>query len=106
MSQFTDYLKILSLPKDFTSDQLKDNYRKLVKKYHPDVATGNSKKFQLIEKAYQNLSDPQKRKVFFQNKRIHELQQRPLEDLYVDRNGDTADIRHGIWGGFQQISIK
>jgi len=31
MSQFTDYLKILSLPKDFTSDQLKDNYRKLVK---------------------------------------------------------------------------
>jgi len=45
-------------------------------------------------------------KFSLQNKRIHELQQRPLEDLYVDSNGDTADIRHGIWGGFQQIVIK
>lgn len=59
--------QILGVTKDATMDQIKSAYRKLAKKYHPDVHPGDEeceKKFQEITEAYSILSDENKRKKY------------------------------------------
>lgn len=59
--------QILGVAKDATMDQIKSSYRKLAKKYHPDVHPGDEeceKKFQEITEAYSILSDENKRKKY------------------------------------------
>lgn len=59
--------QILGVAKDATMDQIKSAYRKLAKKYHPDVHPGDEeceKKFQEITEAYSILSDENKRKKY------------------------------------------
>ena len=55
-----DPWKILGVDKNTTPDELKNAYRKLAAKHHPDRG-GNTAKFQEIQHAYDILSDPQKR---------------------------------------------
>ena len=43
-----DYYKVLNLEKTATQDQIKKSYRKLSKKYHPDVNPNGEKKFKEI----------------------------------------------------------
>jgi len=59
-----DYYKILGVPRDAADDEIKKSYRKLAKKYHPDVCSEDdaSHKFKEISEAYQVLGDPQKRR--------------------------------------------
>jgi len=64
---YTEYYEILGLKPDATEKQLKSSYRKLSLKYHPDKNAGNleaQKKFQEIAKAYDTLSDPDKRQIY------------------------------------------
>lgn len=60
-----DYYEVLNVSKDASSDEIKAAYRKLVKKWHPDLHTKDKKiaeeKFKEIREAYEVLSDPQKR---------------------------------------------
>lgn len=58
-----DYYEILGLNKDASDDDIKKAYRKLAKKFHPDVnkEEGADKKFQEINEANEVLSDPDKR---------------------------------------------
>ena len=62
-----DYYEILETTKSATADEIKKNYRKLARKYHPDV-NPNSKeaenKFKALSEAYAVLSDPEKRKEY------------------------------------------
>ena len=62
-----DYYKILELSKDASQEEIKQNYRALAKKWHPD-ANGNSaeseEKFKAINEAYSNLSTPEKRQEY------------------------------------------
>jgi len=56
-----DYYEILGVPRDATPEQIKEAFRRLAQKYHPDKPGGDAEKFKEINEAYQVLSDPQKR---------------------------------------------
>src|SRR5699024_7068985 len=56
-----DYYEILSLDKNATQDEIKKAYRKLSKKYHPDMKDGSEEKFKEVSEAYEVLSDENKR---------------------------------------------
>ena len=70
MASKRDYYEVLGVNKNATDDELKKAYRKLAKKYHPDAnpndRVGAEAKFKEVNEAYENLSDPQKRKMYDQ----------------------------------------
>ena len=59
-----DYYQILELKEDCEKDEIKKNYYKLSKKYHPDKYNGNDENFKKINEAYTILYDNQKRKEY------------------------------------------
>ena len=63
MAESKDYYDILGVSKDASDDEIKKAYRKLSKKYHPDInkAPDAEQKFKDINEAYETLSDSQKR---------------------------------------------
>ena len=64
-----DYYGILGVPRTATDKDIKASYRKLARKYHPDVNPGNKaaeEKFKEINQAYEVLSDADKRKKYDQ----------------------------------------
>ncbi len=66
---FVDYYKILGLDKKATQKDIKDAYRKLARKHHPDLNPNDKdskKNFQQINEANEVLSDPEKRKKYDQ----------------------------------------
>ena len=50
--EFEKALSSLGIVSKFTANELKKNYLKLSKKYHPDMPTGNSDKFKEINESY------------------------------------------------------
>lgn len=64
MVTFQDYYKILNISRNASEKEIKQAYRKLAKKYHPDVSKdpGAEEKFKQINEAYEVLKDPNTRK--------------------------------------------
>ena len=63
----TDYYDVLGINKNADEKTIKKAYRKLAKKYHPDINPGDSNaeaKFKEMTEAYEVLSDPEKRKLY------------------------------------------
>lgn len=61
-----DYYNILGVSKNASQDEIKQAFRKLAHKYHPDKAGGDELKFKEINEAYQILGDEKKRKQYDQ----------------------------------------
>jgi molecular chaperone DnaJ len=62
-----DFYKILGVKKDAKPDEIKKAYRRLARKYHPDVNPGDKgaeERFKEMSEAFDVLSDPKKRKVY------------------------------------------
>ena len=64
--EYKDYYKIMGVTKDATQDDIKRAYRKLARKYHPDVSkeVDAEQKFKEVGEAYEVLKDPQKRAAY------------------------------------------
>jgi len=64
---YRDYYQILGISKGASDKEIKQAYRKLARKYHPDVNSGDKgaeERFKEINEAYQVLSDPEKRQKY------------------------------------------
>src|SRR6185503_9357616 len=62
-----DYYRLLGVNRNAAADEIKKAYRKLARKYHPDVNPGDKhaeERFKKISEAYDVLSDPKKREVY------------------------------------------
>ena len=69
MAEKRDYYEVLGLGKNATDAEIKSAYRKLAKKYHPDLNPGDKtaeEKFKEVNEAHDVLSDPEKRKRYDQ----------------------------------------
>ncbi len=66
--EYKDYYDILGLKKEASQDEIKRSYRKLARKYHPDVSKEDESetKFKEVGEAYEVLKDPEKREAYDQ----------------------------------------
>src|SRR3990172_4675701 len=66
--EFKDYYKILGVPKDAKTEDIKRAYRKLARQHHPDLNKGADaeRRFKEVNEANEVLSDPEKRKRYDQ----------------------------------------
>ena len=64
--EYKDYYSTLGVSRDASADDIQKAYRKLARKYHPDVnrSSGAEDKFKEITESYEVLKDPEKRKVY------------------------------------------
>lgn len=66
--EFKDYYQIMGVARDAKQDEVKRAYRRLARKYHPDVSkeTDAEQRFKEMQEAYEVLKDPEKRKAYDQ----------------------------------------
>src|ERR1700687_1529904 len=65
----TDYYELLGVPRKASTKDIRASYRKLARKYHPDLNPGDKaseEKFKQIQEAYDVLSDPKKKQMYDQ----------------------------------------
>lgn len=111
--EFIDYYKILELDKNATEADIKKAYRRLARKYHPDLNpndAGAKKKFQQINEANEVLSDIEKRKKYdkygkdwqqgeqFEKARQSQQGNR-TQNTYQSDEGDFSDFFESMFGG-------
>jgi len=119
---FIDYYKILEIPKSASEKDIKKAYRKLARKYHPDVNPNDDmakKKFQQVNEANEVLSNSEKRKKYDKYGKDWEhgeAYEKAKQQQYANREqqyssatgnyseGDFSDFFESMFGGARQGS--
>lgn len=105
--KYRDYYEILGIKREASQDEVQRAYRKLARKFHPDVnkAADAEDKFKEINEAYEVLKDPEKRKMYDQlgpNWRSgQDFRPPPGWDVRYDfgQGGRQGDFQWGSAGG-------
>ncbi len=95
--QFKDYYEVLGVPPGADADVIKSAYRRLARKYHPDVSKepDAEDKFKAVNEAYEALRDPKRRKAYDQ---LRARGYRPGEEFHAppnwsqDQEFDVGDL--------------
>lgn len=68
MPEYKDYYKTMGVARDASQDELKRVYRRLARKFHPDVSkeADAEARFKEVQEAYEVLKDPEKRAAYDQ----------------------------------------
>lgn len=108
-NKLKDYYEVLGVGKNATKKEIKDAYRKLARKYHPDANPGNKsaeEKFKEISEAYEILGNEQKRKTYDQQREFlsgggYGFQQGGInfEDLFGGAGGAGFEDLFDVFGG-------
>jgi curved DNA-binding protein len=97
--KYKDYYKILGVERGASEEDIKKAYRKLARKYHPDVSKeGNAKeKFQEVSEAYETLRDKEKRAAYDSLGSFRPGQDfRPPPDWFDRFGAGRAEDLHGV----------
>ncbi len=109
--EFKDYYTLMGVARDATDAQIKQAYRKLARKYHPDVSKEKDAeaRFKDVGEAYEVLKDPEKRAAYDQLGQRHRAGQdfRPPPDWGSgfefggggDRDSAYSDFFESLFGG-------
>ncbi len=105
-----DYYKILGVDRNATEDEIKEAYRKLALKYHPDINKSKEaeEKFKEINEAYAVLSDSEKRRQYDAYGPEGFSERYTQEDIFRDFNFDDIlkEFTNGFWNsGFSKINF-
>jgi curved DNA-binding protein len=110
--KFRDYYEVLGVPRTATQEEIQRSYRKLARKYHPDVnkAKDAEDRFKEINEAYEVLKDPEKRQKYDQLgpnwKAGQEFRPPPGWDVHFDfgaGGGGQSEFQWGGTGGFSDF---
>jgi curved DNA-binding protein len=95
--EFKDYYQVMGVARDATEAQIKQAYRKLARKYHPDVSKekGAEARFKEVGEAYEVLKNPEKRAAYDQLGKDF----RPGQDFRPPPNWDSGFEFSGAGGG-------
>lgn len=112
---YQDYYKLLGVKRDAKPEAISKAFKKLARKYHPDLNPGDKKaeeKFKEINEAYEVLKDPEKRKLYdelgpdWQHGQQFQGQNQGFQNMHFDfggqggmGGGDFSDFFESIFGG-------
>lgn len=115
---YIDYYKILGVDRNATREEIRKAYRRLARKYHPDLNPNNKdakKNFQQINEANEVLSDPEKRKKYdqygkdwknagqYEEARQYQKQSNSSEGqtfTWATEDSEFSDFFESLFGGF------
>ncbi|HKK12653.1 MAG TPA: DnaJ domain-containing protein, partial [Flavobacteriaceae bacterium] len=106
---YIDYYKILGLPKDASEKDIKKAYRKLARKYHPDLNPNDKvaeKKFKEVNEANEVLGNPENRKKYdaygehWQHAEEYEKAKQQQQQYQRSYQGTTGGFSEGDFSDF------